>query len=427
MTAPITQIRTAAETALLQQFEAAAPALPGLAEARRAAIRAIETGGLPHRRIEAWHYTDLRTLMRRAEAPAAPATEALEPYVPTENLATTAFVNGRLQGAISGLDGVTIVRLADALSSGHALLARIGQGFGLATDPVAQLNAAFMTDGLIVHVPAGVAVKRPLHLAFAVAGPAAASHARVLIVLEAGASLSVLETHRAAGAGHQTNTVVEVSLAKGATLEHVRVAIGGDQAQALSSLAATVDAEADLQTFNMTVGGAVSRHQVFARVHGDDAKIGARGVTLINGRQHADNTLVVEHDARGGESRELFRTVVDGEATGVFQGKIVVKPHAQKTDGRMASNALLLGEEASMNGKPELEIFADDVQCAHGATVGALDHDLLFYLMSRGIGRKEAENLMIQAFAGAAIEEVTTLRFQNVLHGLVADWLAARA
>ncbi len=135
---------------------------------------------------------------------------------------------------------------------------------------------------------------------------------------------------------------------------------------------------------------------------------------------------MVEHDALRGESRETFKTIVDDEARGVFQGKIIVKPHAQKTDGRMASNALLLAENASMHGKPELEIFADDVQCAHGATVGALDEDLLFYLMSRGIPRKQAEGLMIQAFAGEALEAIADEEVREALIGLTEAWIAAR-
>ncbi len=226
---------------------------------------------------------------------------------------------------------------------------------------------------------------------------------------------------------HQTNKVVEVIVGKGAAFHHAQVNLGGDKAQTVTTLAMSIAEGAAVNSTSFVTSPALARHQIFARVHGDDAKITLGGVSLLKRQQHVDHTLVVEHGALRGESRETFKTVVDDEARGVFQGKIIVKPHAQKTDGRMASNALLLGENASMHGKPELEIFADDVQCAHGATVGALDEDLLFYLMSRGIPRKQAEGLMIQAFAGEALEAIEHEGLREALVGLTEAWIAARA
>jgi Fe-S cluster assembly protein SufD len=192
-------------------------------------------------------------------------------------------------------------------------------------------------------------------------------------------------------------------------------------------LAASVAAHASFQTLSFTTGAALSRHQVFLRLHGDHAKIGVRGVTLLKGTQHADTTLVTEHDALHGEGRKLFKNVIDGEARGVFQGKIIVRPHAQKTDGKMSCNALLLAEHSQMHAKPELEIFADDVVCGHGATVSALDDELLFYLMSRGVPRKEAEGLMIQAFASEALEAVAHEELREALLALTAEWIASRS
>jgi Fe-S cluster assembly protein SufD len=174
-------------------------------------------------------------------------------------------------------------------------------------------------------------------------------------------------------------------------------------------------------------GAAVSRHQVFALLAGENTNARVNGATMIKGGQHADSTLVVEHAAPHCESRELFKTAIDGDSTGVFQGKIIVPHHAQKTDGRMMSAAILLSEGGTMNNKPELEIFADDVQCGHGATCGQLDEDLLFYLMARGLPRKEAESLMVQAFLGEAIEFVEDQDLHDVLVGVVEDWLRARA
>lgn len=421
MNAPVTNLRTAAETELSKLFAAARPA--GAESLRSEAFARVEAAGLPHRRIEAWHYTDLRSMMRTA-APLAPkpAMDAGAGWALVEGAAVFAFVDGWLVRTPALPAGVTAVSLADDAAK---VAAGLNQGYDLAGDIVTSLNTAFMTGGLRIEVAAGAKVETPIVLAFETTG-ATASHARIAVSLGEGASLTLVETHRGA-AGAQSNTVIETVLAKGAALEHVRVNAADTTAQSLSTLSASVAEGARFETLSFTSGAALSRHQVFARVHGDDAKIGVRGVTLLRGRQHADTTLVVEHDALNGESRELFKTVVDDEARGVFQGKIIVKPHAQKTDGRMASNALLLGEHASMHGKPELEIFADDVQCAHGATVGALDDGLLFYLMSRGIGRTEAEALMIQAFAGEAIEAVAHEGLREALSALTEAWLKARA
>jgi Fe-S cluster assembly protein SufD len=171
------------------------------------------------------------------------------------------------------------------------------------------------------------------------------------------------------------------------------------------------------------MGSAMARHQILARFLGEAAKLNLGGVTMLDGARHADTTLIVDHAVPGGQSRELFKTVVDDRAVGVFQGKIIVRPHAQKTDGKMMSAALLLSEEAAMSNKPELEIFADDVQCGHGATCGALDKNLLFYLMARGIPRLEAQALLIRSFLGEAIELVSDASLQEALLGLVDEWL----
>jgi Fe-S cluster assembly protein SufD len=207
----------------------------------------------------------------------------------------------------------------------------------------------------------------------------------------------------------------------------VRLNAEGDQAIALSTFAAKLGADVTLSSINVVPSSAASRHQVFTLFDGENSTAQINGATMLKGRQHGDTTLMVEHGAPHCESRELFKTVLDGEATGVFQGKIIVPPHAQKTDGRMMSAALLLSEGSAMNNKPELEIFADDVQCAHGATCGQLDEDLLFYLMARGLPKNEAERLLVQAFLGEAIEFVENDDLREALVQVVEDWLKARA
>jgi len=185
-------------------------------------------------------------------------------------------------------------------------------------------------------------------------------------------------------------------------------------------------ARANFDTVCLTTGAALSRHQIFVRFSGEHAKASICGASLVRGRQHADTTIIVNHAAAHGESREIYKTIVDDDAAGVFQGRINVAPGAQKTDARMASNAMLLAEGAAMYNKPELEIFADDVQCAHGATCGELDDDLLFYIMARGLPRREAEAMLLEAFVAPAFDGVEDEDMRETLMERVRGWLAQR-
>ena len=189
---------------------------------------------------------------------------------------------------------------------------------------------------------------------------------------------------------------------------------------------AAIGAHARFNDFTFNIGGGVVRNQLFVRFDGEGTLAGLRGASLLKGKQHVDTTLVVDHKAGGCQSREVFKSVLDDESRGVFQGKIIVRPHAQKTDARMMTRALLLSEEAEADNKPELEIFADDVQCGHGATSGALDEDLKFYLMARGIPETEAEALLVQAFVGEAIEGIEHAGLRDALMEHVVAWLRAR-
>jgi Fe-S cluster assembly protein SufD len=247
------------------------------------------------------------------------------------------------------------------------------------------------------------------------------------VIVEKGAQLTLIESFDGpSGADYQVNSVFELVIGEGAQVDHIKVGRDGDAALRVSTLGVTVDAKASYRDFAFTTGGAVVRNQTFVRFIQEGTEASISGATLIKGRQHVDNTLVIEHAAGGCTSRERFRSVLDGESHGIFQGKIVVEPHAQKTDAKMASHALLLSDEAEADNKPELEIFADDVQCGHGATAGALDSGLKFYLMSRGIPEKQAEALLIQAFIGEAIEEIADERIRESLMQTAVNWLGAR-
>jgi Fe-S cluster assembly protein SufD len=212
-----------------------------------------------------------------------------------------------------------------------------------------------------------------------------------------------------------------------AHVDHVKIIGEGADALHISTLAAAIGAQARFNSFTFTTGGAVVRNQLFLNFDGEETVAAIRGATLLKGRQHADTTLVANHIARGCQSRELFKSVLDGEAHGVFQGRIVVRPGAQQTDGKMMTRALLLSDRAEADNKPELEIFADDVQCGHGATAGALDEELKFYLLARGIPAAEAEALLIQAFLGEAVEGIEHAGLREALMEAVVAWLKARS
>jgi Fe-S cluster assembly protein SufD len=250
---------------------------------------------------------------------------------------------------------------------------------------------------------------------------------RSLVIVEERARVMLIESHEGPPATeYQVNAALELFVGDAAHVDHVKIVGEGSAALHVSTLAAAIGAKARFNAFTFTTGGAVIRNQLFLKFDGDDTVASIRGATLINGRQHADTTLVASHIARGCQSREVFKSVLDGEAHGVFQGRIIVRPHAQQTDAKMMTRALLLSERAEMDNKPELEIFADDVQCGHGATAGALDRELKFYLMARGIPAAEAEALLIQAFLGEAIEGVEHAGLREALTERVAAWLRER-
>jgi len=439
--AEITPIRTAAEVALVERFASLKDRLPGsgdIARRRDEAFALVAAAGLPNRRVEEWKYTDLRNAVREAAplaerpADAAGLVDRASAFAGVDAVRLS-FANGHFVAERSDLAalpaGVTVTPLAAALAQGHPLLAEMGKVAVARGNFALALNSAFMVDGALVKVAAGTAVDKALHLRFVNGGTAPfATAPRVVILVEDGASVTILESHEGVGtAAYQANSVVELVAGKGTAVAHTRLNAEQVDAISLSTLAVTLGAEARLTSLGVVTGGGLSRHQVFLAFSGEQSSLTLGGATMLRGRQHADTTLVVDHAVPHCESRELFKTVVDGEATGVFQGKIIVRPDAQKTDGRMMSAALLLSETATMNNKPELEIFADDVQCAHGATCGALDDDLLFYLMARGLPRAAAEALLVQAFIGEALELVEDEAVRGELVARAEAWLAERA
>jgi len=443
MNVDLRQIRTAAETAIAENFAAAKAKLPGgrdVALRREEAFRRFEQQGLPHRRIEEWKYTDLRALMREGRPLAEPPSAAAKKRAKSAgavlaglDVRRLVFVDGAFVPELSDLSaepGLAIGSLAEALRRGAPeVIARLSASGPADGDVAFALNTAFMADGAVIEVDKGVHVARPIHLAFFYGSERAATvFARSLVVVKDGAGLTLIESHEGPDSvDYHANSGLDLVVGDDAVAHHVKIGEEGSRALHVATLTATVGKNARLHDFTFIRGGAVVRNQLFVLCTGAGATLGLNGVNLLRGKQHADNTLVVDHAVGGCVSREVFKSVLDDESRAVFQGKIIVRPDAQKTDARMMTRALLLSEGAESDNKPELEIFADDVQCGHGATSGAIDENLKFYLMARGIPEKQAEALLIESFVGEAIEGIAHDGVKEALMDAARKWLAVRA
>jgi Fe-S cluster assembly protein SufD len=443
MTAHITKIRTAAETALAEQFAAAKAALPGDAGTRALRERAasfIAEQGLPHGRIEHWHYTDLRGLMRDAkplatvpDAGAITAARARLDAMQAVDACRVVLLDGTFLAELSDLatlpEGVRVLSMASMLSRAERDLPPLPGVMAVAeNDHALALNSMFTRDGVMIIVADGANVARPVRIVnMRSQNASTSSYARSLVHVGKGASLFLMELCEGGeNAVVQINDALGFVLDEGASVEHAVTQRLPLSALHLATITAELGPHATFNSFALTLGAGVSRRQLYVRYAGEHARSALSGASLLKGEQHADTTLIMDHAVAHGESRELFTHVLDGRATGVYQGKVVVRQHAQKTDGGMKSKALVLSDDATMLNKPELEIFADDVVCGHGATVGALEDDHLFYLMARGIGRAEAEALLIAAFVGEAVETVPHEGLREALMSSVERWLAAR-
>jgi Fe-S cluster assembly protein SufD len=427
---------------LSDPFTLARGRLPGegpVAEVREQAFDAYQAIGLPHRRIEEWKYTDLRVLMRvvlpLADAPDVTAqtrARVVLTTLPSDNAHRLVLVDGVFVPSLSDLAALgseVTVRVLSELLQDTASKARADLlNTGAISDPMLSLNAAMVTDGVVISVADGAAPAKPIHIVHVATQPSRATYTRSFLRVGKGARVTLMESFAAAGGAqaYQTNDAVVIWLGDDVDLQHIRVMSDAADAVNISTAIFTIGARAKLNTFNMTSGGIASRYQGYLTLTGENAYVATNGVNLLRDRQHADTTLVMDHAVPNCASRETFRAVLDDRGHSVFQGRIIVRPDAQKTDAKMMTRALLLSDDAEADNKPELEIFADDVTCGHGATTGALDDSLLFYLRARGLSEKEAQALLIQAFVGEAIESIADDNLRDVASTAAERWLAAR-
>jgi Fe-S cluster assembly protein SufD len=359
--ADVKVIKTAAETALAHAYAQVRTRLPGdgaIAAQRAAAFDVFAREGLPHRRVEEWKYTDLRALMREAKPLASPPDAAAKARAKSAGAMIgdvecrrLVFVDGAFVPELSDTaalePGLTVGSLADALADNDAAVVEKIGTLAPASDVAVALNTALMGDGAVIRIGAGSTTERPLHLLFVASEKPAATFVRSLVVVEQGARAMLIESHEGpAGSEYQVNAALELFVGDEAHVDHVKLIGEGADALHVSTLAAAIGGKARFNAFTFTIGGAVVRNQLFLRFDGEETVAGIRGASLLNGRQHADTTLVATHIARGCQSRELFKTVLDDEAHGVFQGRIIVRQGAQQTDAKMMTQALLLSDRA---------------------------------------------------------------------------------
>ena len=418
---------------------AIAAALPGAGlpwlDALRAEGRRLSADGLPSTRLEAWKYTSLAPLA--ALDFAAPGADAVaEAGLRPDAFAgadgpSLVFVNGRLSARHSHFDalpaGLRIVGLAQGLADDPAQVeALIGSVAPLNGDPMAAFNAAFAADGCIVETEPGAKVEEPVLLRF-VAVPGSeplAYHPRVIVRLGAGSRLTLVECHEGPADGVTwSNPLVDVKVGERATLSHVKLQIEGEGAYHTALTKAALAGEGRYESHLLALGARLARHEIHVQFDGEGARCDLRGGYMARGSQHVDNTTVIDHAVPHCESREVYKGVLDDKARGVFQGRIVVHKDAQKTDGHQLSRTLLLSPKAEIDTKPELEIYADDVKCSHGATAGEPEADQLFYLRSRGLDRRTALALIVEGFMGELLAEIGHEPVRAALAARAADWI----
>lgn len=417
---------------LFASAEGRLPGSPAVSAVRREAFESYERLGLPHRRIEEWKYTDLRALVGEVLSLAASpdaaalkrAAEAVKAHA-IEGARKLVLVDGVFAADLSDVKALTaevgFKTLREALEKDAGLLKTA------ATDAVIALNAAMATDGVVLDIAAGSQLSAPIQIIHVATASSASAFTRSQVAIGKGVRATIVETFVAAGAKtYQVNDAVIVTVGDDSDVAHIRLMDDAADAANITSQFVTIGANVKFNVFNMTTGAAVSRLQGFITLAGEGSELSANGVNLLQKTEHGDTTLVVDHAVPNCVSREVFRAVIDDRAHSVFQGRIIVRPDAQKTDGKMMTRALLLSDEAEADNKPELEIFADDVSCGHGATAGALDESLLFYLKARGLPEKQAQALLIQAFVGEAIEQIADDDLREHVIGIAERWLERR-
>lgn len=396
------------------------------AEPRQAALSRLIDMGLPHRRDEYWKFTNPTTL-------SAPEVTQAATFDPQETL-----IFGEVDRLhLTFVDGVFDPEASDSLEGENLEIASLQEAEGSdihwakglygtleargqkpVARPLAALNTALATDGILIRATGKVS--RPVHITYLHQQTTSDAILHHLVKVEKGAELTLLENGPAAA---RLNKVLEVDVADGGAFHHIRAQGRDHERRAVTHVFARLGAQSTFKSFTLTVNGVLTRNEAVIEFTGDNATAHVAGACLGDGDFLHDDTVFITHDAVNCESRQVFKKVLRNGAVGVFQGKILVKDGAQKTDGYQISQSLLLDDDSQFYAKPELEIYADDVACSHGSTTGAIDDEALFYLLSRGISRGEAQDLLVLAFVAEAIEEIEDKSLAGELTERLQAWL----
>lgn len=413
------QMHTAAEKALLASYDALVSDLPGdaaVAVKRDMAIEQLKAG-LPTKRIESWHYTDLRRLLTAVPDFTAPEhAKAVTPVL--EGSRILSILNGVATGHPDAIEGVTVRRVAEALQDGSFAPALELAGFD---DAIGALNASFVSDGWFVDIANATELDKPIELQNVQAG--GQSHVRLAVKVGDNVKTTIVQRETGTEAG-LVSSVSNLVVGDDSEVLWLIVQDQPETATHFGQFNAWIGKNAKLTLFFMNSGGKLVRQEIRVTTKGEGSDFQLRGINLLAGNTHTDVTMVLDHAVPHTGSRELVRNIVTGKAHGVFQGRINVHQVAQKTDAKMACNTLLLSDDGEFDTKPELEIFADDVACGHGATVTEIDKSHLFYLMARGVDEKSARGLLVKAFVAEVIEGLEDEPIIEALEKRLDDWFA---
>jgi len=403
-----------------------------LKDLREGGIARFHDLGFPNMKQEAWRFTSVAPIaegsFELAKTPARiPTLEEIRPFLLLEAGYRLVFLDGFFQQSLSTPFFDDVQSLAHVVSHRQDLVrAHLGK-YATQERPFSALNTAFVSDGAFVHVPAKTTILEPIQLLFLASGSKpVVAHPRNLVVVEREARASIVETYAALDDhSYWTNAVTEIVVADGARLDHHRVQRESHRAYHVATTQSHQGRDSTVNLHFVAFGGALARHDIGAVMAGPGGTLILNGLYLLAGAQHADHHTTIDHAADHCESHEYFNGVLDDKSRGVFTGRIVVRPGAQKTDSKQTNNNLLLSSNAHADSQPQLEIYADDVKCTHGSTVGPLDPRAMFYLESRGIGKDEARRLLTYGFAAEILGrmEVAPLRAQldAIVRGRLAE------
>jgi Fe-S cluster assembly protein SufD len=399
-----------------------------LSKLRTEGMQAFAELGFPTTRLEDWKYCNVAPIAGVRFRPAAyELDDRILEWVEEISFSGVdgtrlVFVNGHYVDDLSTIgelpEGVKVTNLAEALKQEGAITAHLGRYAGHKNHPFVALNTAFMEDGAFIEVPKGVVVENPIEVLYVSTGSEEprVAHPRNLVIAAQGSQVAVVESYVGLGGGvYFNNAVTEIVAEENAHVDYAKLQKENETAFHVATVVAYAARNAAARTNSIQFGARLGREEITTVLDGEGAEGYLYGLYVTNGQQLIDNHTTIDHAKPHCSSREYYKGILDGKSTGVFNGKILVRKDAQKTDSKQSDKNLLLSESATINTKPQLEIFADDVKCTHGATIGQIDPESIFYLRSRGIGLEEARNLLMVAFAGDIIHRVKVGPFQRQL------------